>query len=96
MCSLLLLSRVSINYFVLGVVKLGKREELASEFESIAEELEKAAAHCRITGKRFSAHDVPSACAHIFASLGHISKAQKSIAECAEIHSNFAQLHGDE
>jgi len=69
---------------------LSKRDELAEEFERIAEELEKAAAHCRITAKRFGEHDIPRACAHLVAGLGHISKAQKGIEQCTETHSNFA------
>ncbi|RXJ72720.1 hypothetical protein CS022_13880 [Veronia nyctiphanis] len=72
---------------------MGKREEMANEFAQIAEELEKAAAHCRVMAEHFGEHNVPRACAHIFASQGHIVKAQKRIESAAEIHSDFAQLH---
>ena len=67
------------------------RETIAEAFAQAAEELEKAAAHCRIASKRYSAHDVPSGCAHAFASIGHITKANESIQENAKIHSHFAQ-----
>jgi len=75
---------------------MSKREELAEEFIWISEDLEKAAAHCRTTSERFRGHDVPSVCAHIVACLGHMSKAQKSISACAEVHSELAILNETE
>ncbi len=75
---------------------MSKREELAEEFTRISEDLEKAAAHCRTTSERFRGHDVTSACAHIVACLGHVSKAQKSLSDCAEVHSEFAILNETE
>ena len=71
------------------------REKLAEDFEEAAIELEKAAAHCRISAKRYKAHDVPSGCAHAFASIGHMSKADKLISNNAEIHSTFARIVED-
>ena len=44
-------------------------------------------AHC---SERFEAHDVPSDVL-MFASKGHISKANKLIEAAAEVHSGFAQ-----
>ena len=72
---------------------MGAREDLAMEFEKAAAELEKAAAHCRIASKRFTAHDVPSGCAHAFAGLGHLGTAKTVIDTCARTHSNFAQIN---
>jgi hypothetical protein len=72
---------------------MGAREEIAESFEQAAQELEKAAAHCRIAAKRFEAHDVPRGCAHAFASVGHISKANKLIEANAEVHASFAQIN---
>jgi len=71
---------------------LDQREELSKEFELIARELDKAAKHCRVTSNRFSKHEIPAGCAHIFAALGHLSNAKKSIDSCAEIHSLYAEL----
>tara|TARA_R110002072_G_scaffold302242_1_gene484421 strand:- start:134 stop:355 length:222 start_codon:yes stop_codon:yes gene_type:complete len=72
---------------------MGAREDIAEAFEKSAIELEKAAAHCRIASKRYAAQDVPSGCAHAFASIGHISKANKLIEFNAEVHSKFAQIN---
>jgi len=69
-----------------------EREELAAEFNRVSVELEKAAAHCKATSDHFREHNVPSACAHIFACLGHMHNAQKGIDKCAATHSEFAQL----
>ncbi len=71
---------------------MGAREDIAAEFENAAAELERAAAHCRIASKRFTAHDVPSGCAHAFAGLGHIGTARTVIDSCAKTHSSFAQI----
>ena len=68
------------------------REKLAEDFDKAAVELEKAAAHCRISAKRYRAHDIPSGCAHAFASIGHMSKADGLITLNAETHSNFARI----
>lgn len=72
---------------------MGAREDIAKAFEESAAELEKAAAHCRIAATRYHAQDVPSGCAHAFASQGHISRAQKLIASNAEIHSDHAIIN---
>jgi len=45
---------------------MSKCEELADEIERVSVELEKAAAHCRITGEHFKAQNVPRACAQMF------------------------------
>ena len=72
---------------------MGAREDIAVAFETAAEELEKAAAHSRIAAKRFNAHDVPSGCAHAFASIGHMTKAKQLIETNAQVHSGFAQIN---
>jgi len=72
---------------------MGAREDIAEAFEKSAIELEKAAAHCRIAAKRYTAEDVPSGCAHAFASIGHISRANTLIENNAEVHSQFAQIN---
>ncbi len=72
---------------------MGAREEISEEFAKIAEELQRAAEHCRTTSERFASHDVPSGCAHAFAALGHLSRAQAGIQTCAERHSLFARIN---
>jgi len=72
---------------------MDSREAIAELFEQASIELEKAAAHCRIAATRYRAHDVPSGCAHAFASVGHISKAKTIISDNAESHSNFAIIN---
>lgn len=68
-------------------------KKLSENFLKAAEELEKAAAHCRIASKRYMAHDVPSGCAHAFAIIGHISKANTLVVVNSEIHSDHAQIN---
>lgn len=71
---------------------MDSRVKLAEDFDLAAVELEKAAAHCRIAATRYRADDVPSGCAHAFASIGHKSKAEALISKNAETHSNFARI----
>lgn len=71
---------------------MGAREDIAIEFENAAVELDQAAAHCRIASKRYTAHDVPSGCAHAFASLRHLGTAKTMIDTCAKTHSAFAKI----
>jgi hypothetical protein len=59
---------------------------MAEEYKLIAEELEKAAGHYRVTAKHYFERNIPSACAHALAGAGHVSKAQRRIDECVEIH----------
>jgi len=75
---------------------MDKREQLADEFIRIAEELEKAAAHSRITSEHFRKHDVPRACAHMVACQGNMSRAEKSITQCTEVHAGYAMIEETE
>jgi len=68
------------------------RDTLSQECLRIAEELEKAASHCRVASSRFSKKEIPAGCAHLFATFGHMAAANKSINQCAETHRMYAQL----
>jgi hypothetical protein len=72
---------------------MGAREGIVESFGQAAQELERAAARCRISAKRFEVHDVPRGCAHAFASEDHILKANKLIEANAEVHSGFALIN---
>jgi hypothetical protein len=64
----------------------------AARYEEAAHELDRAAAHLRISAGHFNAHDVSRGCAHAFAAYGHMRVAQRSIDEHAEEHRLKAQV----
>lgn len=68
-------------------------QNMANEFMRAAIELEQAAKHCKIASLHFEKNRVPRACAHAFASEGHILKAKKIIDQRAEFHSEKANTH---
>jgi hypothetical protein len=47
-----------------------RREAAARLYETAAEELAQAAAHCRTAAGHFRSHEVPLATAHAWAALG--------------------------
>jgi hypothetical protein len=56
--------------------------------EAAAEELERAAEHCRTAAAHFTAREVPRAAAHAWAATGHLRTAQDSLDEQARIHAS--------
>jgi hypothetical protein len=48
------------------------RDEAALRFEAIADELDRAAAHCRSVAAHFRERATPRAAAHAFAARGHL------------------------
>lgn len=70
----------------------GTRETAAQSYELAAAELERAAKHLRWTAEHFRNAEVPRACAHTVAAIGHISKVQKQLNELAELHASKAQV----
>lgn len=58
----------------------------------IAGELEKAASHAKIAANHFKSGEVPRACAHSFATQGHISSATEILSVVAKEHSLKAKL----
>lgn len=67
-------------------------EAVAQQYEAAAAELERAAAHLRWTAAHFRNAEVPRACAHTVAALGHMSKVQKQLNDLAELHATKAQI----
>jgi len=52
----------------------------------IAEQLELAAQHSRIAARHMENHEVPRACAHALATIGHIGNAQDSLDKATRLH----------
>ncbi len=53
-----------------------KLEKSAKQYEAIAEELLKAAAHCKTAARHFRSAEIPEGSAHAYAGWGHINKAE--------------------
>jgi hypothetical protein len=60
--------------------------EAAALYDAAADELERAAAHCRVAGKHFRNGEVPRGAAHAWAAHGHVLEAQERLAEQARTH----------
>jgi hypothetical protein len=61
-------------------------EEVAQQYERTAAECEAAALHLRTTASHFRGGDVPRACAHSWAALGHLVGAERLLKKLAELH----------
>jgi Flp pilus assembly protein TadD len=71
------------------------RDDVALKFKAAAENLERAAAHCRIAAKHYTDRNVPAGCAHAFAALGDMAIAHDAINENAKLHAGKAQIFND-
>jgi hypothetical protein len=63
-------------------------EEAAKLFETAAEELEQAVAHCRTAARHFRNREVPRGGAHAWAAFGHILSAEQALEEQARAHAH--------
>jgi 1-aminocyclopropane-1-carboxylate deaminase/D-cysteine desulfhydrase-like pyridoxal-dependent ACC family enzyme len=61
-------------------------EEAAKLYDTAAEELEQAVAHCRTAAQHFRDRAVPRGAAHAWAALGHIRAAEESLEAQARAH----------
>jgi hypothetical protein len=61
-------------------------EVAAERCEFAARELEWTALHLRTSARHFREHEVPRACAHLFAAQGHMLETQTVINEQAVVH----------
>jgi hypothetical protein len=61
-------------------------EAAAALYEDAAAELERGAAHCRVTAEHFRNGEVPRAAAHAWATRGHVLAASRRLDEQAEEH----------
>jgi 1-aminocyclopropane-1-carboxylate deaminase/D-cysteine desulfhydrase-like pyridoxal-dependent ACC family enzyme len=66
-------------------------ERSAALHEAAAEELERAARHCRTAAAHFRDHQVPRGAAHALAALGHVRAAEESLDEQARIHASASR-----
>jgi outer membrane murein-binding lipoprotein Lpp len=62
---------------------MGHRNEQAKELEALAEELETAAAHCRVAAVHLIEGEVPRFAAHSWAAYGHARRATDRLDEQA-------------
>ena len=68
-------------------------EEAVRLYEQAADELDRAARHCKVSAERFRNGEVPSGTAHAWAALGHIREAEEHLYAQARRHRTKAQLH---
>jgi hypothetical protein len=67
-------------------------DRAAELYEQAAEELDRAARHCKVAADRFRDGNVPSGTAHAWAALGHVREAESHLDEQARQHRTKAQL----
>lgn len=68
------------------------REEAADRYETLAAELERAAAHLRHAARHLRDGDAPRACAHAWATQGHLVTVGRGLGEVAELHASQASV----
>ena len=61
-------------------------EEAARLYDAAAEELEKAARHCRTAARHFRDREIPRGAAHAWAAFGDIRAAEESLDAQARAH----------
>jgi len=59
------------------------REAAAQLYERTAEELDRAAHHCRVAAGHFRDREIPRAAAHAWAAFGHVTTAERSLRDQA-------------
>jgi hypothetical protein len=63
-------------------------EEAAQLYEAAATEFERAAHHCRVAAGHFRDREIPRAAAHAWAAFGHLTTAERSLRDQAEVHAS--------
>ena len=66
--------------------------EVARRYEVVADELERAAAHCRRAAEHFRAGEVPRGAAHAWAGYGHVRGATDALHELARTHAERSNV----
>ena len=64
------------------------RDEAAEKFEAIADELERAAQHCRVAAQHYRDRLIPRAAAHAWAAYGHLHHSSDELDRLAQIHAS--------
>jgi hypothetical protein len=67
-------------------------EAAARLYDEAADELDRAAAHCRVAATHFRGAEVPRGAAHAWAALGHLREAELRLEEQARTHRLKARL----
>jgi len=70
-------------------------EQAALDYEQAAHELERATAHLRESAKHMREREVPRACAHALAALGHLKQAEQRVHARAIDHAGRSHLRGE-
>jgi TPR repeat protein len=67
-------------------------EQAAVLYDEAADELDRAARHCKVTAGRFREGNVPSGTAHAWAAIGHLREAEERLDDQARQHRTKAHL----
>jgi hypothetical protein len=70
-------------------------EKAAQLYEDAAQELDRAAGHCRVSAEHFRGGEVPRGAAHAWAAFGHVREALDRLEQQARFHATQARLAGD-
>ena len=63
-------------------------EDAATMLERSARELEVGAQHLRVAAQHYRDHEVPRACAHAWATTGHLKTAGRLLDDLAILHAS--------
>ena len=66
-------------------------ETAAGLYDECASELESALRHARAAARHMRDGDVPRACAHGFAALGHMTSSQRLLEDNAILHASHSE-----
>jgi TPR repeat protein len=67
-------------------------EQAAVLYDEAADELDRAARHCKVAAGRFREGNVPSGTAHAWAAIGHLREAEERLDDQARQHRTKAHL----
>ena len=70
-------------------------EQAAKLYDEAADELDRAAGHCRVSAEHFRGDEVSRGAAHAWAAFGHVREALDRLEKQARIHATQARLPGD-
>lgn len=71
---------------------MDSREQAALECDRMAQALERAASHLRVTARAYRKDNVPHAAAHPLAAQGHLVKVPSVMRHLASLHASQAQV----
>jgi hypothetical protein len=76
---------------MISLVSENALEDAAAIYDATAEELDRAARHCRTAAQHFRDREIPRAAAHAWAAFGHMRVASDSLEDQARMHARKSE-----